>query len=81
MKLSDTHQLLVYAGDVNIWGGSVHTINKNTEAVVVVSKEIGLQINADKTMYMVMSRYQNAGRSRNKRLTILPLKGQEQAYT
>jgi hypothetical protein len=32
------------------------------EALVVASKEIGLQVNADKTKYMVMSRDRNAGR-------------------
>jgi hypothetical protein len=41
--------------------GSVHTIEKNKEALVVASKEAGLVVNADKTKYMVMSRDQNAG--------------------
>jgi hypothetical protein len=36
---------------------------KNTEALVVANKETGLEVNADKTKYMVMSRDQNAGRS------------------
>jgi hypothetical protein len=57
------HQLLVYADDVNILGGSVQPINKNAGVLLIVSKEIGLEINADKTKYMVMSRYRNAGRS------------------
>jgi len=61
VKLNGTHQLLVYADDVNILGGSVHTIKENAEALVVVSKEIGLEMNADKTKYAVMSRDQNAG--------------------
>jgi len=52
---------LVYADDVNILEGSVHTIEKNTEALVVASKESGLEVNADKIKYMVMSRDQNAG--------------------
>jgi hypothetical protein len=65
LKLNGTHQLLVYADDVNTLGGSVHTIKKNAQAVVVASKENGLQVNAGKTMYMVMSRDQNAGRSHN----------------
>ena len=49
------------ADDVNILGDSVHTVKENTEALVVVSKETGLDVNADKTTYMVMSRDQNAG--------------------
>ena len=32
LQINGTHQLLVYANDVNILGGSLHTINKNTEA-------------------------------------------------
>jgi len=44
-------------------GGSVHTIKKNAEALVVASKEIGLEVNGDKIKYMVMSYDQNAGRS------------------
>jgi hypothetical protein len=31
LKLNRTHQLLVYADDVNILGGSIHTIRKNTK--------------------------------------------------
>jgi len=46
-------------------GGSIYTIKKSTEALVVASKEIRLHITADKTKYMVMSRDQNVGRSRN----------------
>jgi len=55
LKLNGTHQILVYADDVNTLGGSIYTITKNAEALVVVSMEIGLEINADKTKYMVMS--------------------------
>jgi len=46
-------------------GGSAHTLKKNTEVLLEGSKEIGLEVNADKTMYMVMSRDKNAGRSHN----------------
>jgi hypothetical protein len=39
----------------------VHTVKKNAEALVVATKETGLEVNADKTKYMVMSRDQNVG--------------------
>jgi hypothetical protein len=61
LKLNGIHQLLVYAQEVHILGGSIHTIKKNTEALVVASTEIGLEVHADTTNYMVMSEDQNAG--------------------
>ena len=61
LKLNGTHQLLAYADDVNILGGSMHTVKKNAEALVAATKEIGLEVNAHKTKYMTMSRDQNAG--------------------
>ena len=63
MKLNGTHQLLVYADDVNILGGSVHTVKKNTQSLLLCSKESGLEVIAGKTKYMIMSGDQNAGRS------------------
>jgi len=56
LKLNSKHQLLVYVDYVNILGGSVLSIEKNTDTLVVANKEIGLEVNADKTTYMVMSR-------------------------
>ena len=67
-KLSGTHQLLVCADDVNILGGSIRNIEENAEALVVASKEIGLEANADKTEYTVLSRDQNAERSHNMKI-------------
>jgi len=64
LKLNGT-RLLVYADDINILGGSVHTIKKNTEALVDSSKENGLEVDAHKTKYMVMSGDQIGGQSHN----------------
>jgi hypothetical protein len=52
---------MVYADDVNMLGGRVCTIKKSTDTLVVASKETGLEVDADNTKYMVMSRDQNAG--------------------
>jgi len=61
LKLNGTHQLLAYADDVNILGGSIHTLKENAEALVAATREMGLEVSADKTRYMVMPRDQNAG--------------------
>ena len=47
LKLNGTHQLLAYADDVNILGGSIHTLKENAEAVVAATREIGLEVSAD----------------------------------
>ena len=61
LKLNGTHQLQAYANDVNILGGSAHIVKENAEALLVATEEIGLEVNADKAKYMVMSRDRNAG--------------------
>jgi len=45
LKLNGTYQLLAYADDVNILGGSVRAIKKITETLLVASKEIGVKVN------------------------------------
>ena len=50
MKLNSTHLFLVCADDVNILGGSAHTVKGNAEALVVASKKIRLEVNANKTV-------------------------------
>ena len=45
LKLNGTHQLLAYADDVNILGGSAHTVRENAEALLVATKENGLEVN------------------------------------
>ena len=48
LKLNGTHQLPVPADNVNILGGNVHTMKKNTEALVFGSKETRIEVNAGK---------------------------------
>jgi hypothetical protein len=64
-QLNGIQQLLDYAYGLNILGGSVHTIRKTTGYVVVASKKIVVEVSADKTKYVVISRDQNAERSQN----------------
>ena len=75
MKLNGRHQLLAYVDDVNILGGSAHTVKENAEALLVATKENGLEVNADKTKYMVMSRDRNAGQGHSVKIDNSPLKG------
>jgi hypothetical protein len=61
LNCTGTHQRLVYADDSNIFGGNVQTVKKSTKTLMVASKETGMELNADKTKYVVMSGGQNAG--------------------
>jgi hypothetical protein len=63
--LSGTHQLLAYADDVNIVGENIDTIQRNTKALLDASKEAGLEVNPEKTKYMLVSRCQKAGQRRS----------------
>ena len=62
-KFNGSHHLLSYADDVNILGGNIHSVEKNTQVLLANIKKISLEVNADKIKYMVMSRDQNARRS------------------
>jgi hypothetical protein len=68
LGFNGTHQLLVYADDVNLLGDSINTIKENSETLLKAGRDIGLEINAEKTKYMIMSRHPNSGRNQKIRI-------------
>jgi hypothetical protein len=57
MKLNGTRRLLAYADDVNVLGYNIDTIHKNR------NKEVGLDMNVEKTKHMLLSYHQKAGQN------------------
>jgi hypothetical protein len=68
LEFIGTHQLLVYADDVNLLADSINTIKENSETFLEASRYVGLEINGDKTKYMIMSRHPNSGQNQNIRI-------------
>jgi hypothetical protein len=59
--MNETLLLLAHAVYANLLGDNLDTIKKNTETLINVSKEIGLEINVEKPKYMLLSGNHNAG--------------------
>jgi hypothetical protein len=59
---------LVHADDINLLDDDVDTVRENTEALLEASRDVGLEINAEKTKYMFMSRYPKPGQNENIRI-------------
>jgi hypothetical protein len=54
--------MITYKWEVSRWGVvSVDTIKKNTEALLDTNKEVDLEVNPEKTKYMLISRNQQIG--------------------
>jgi hypothetical protein len=64
-KLNGTHQLLAYADVVNLLGDNIETIKKDIKTLTDASKEVGLEINLEKTKSMLLSRHQKVGQNRD----------------
>jgi hypothetical protein len=54
--------------DVNLLGDNINTMKKNMETLINASKEVGLEVNTEKTKYMLLSRYQNAGQNHDMKI-------------
>jgi hypothetical protein len=65
LKLNGTQQFLAYTDDVILLGGNIDTIKKNSETLIDASKEVGLELNVEKTKYMLLSRHWNVGQNRD----------------
>jgi hypothetical protein len=63
LTLNGTNPLLAYADYVNILGGNIDM--KITEALIDASKGVGLEVNAEQTKYVFLSRHQNAWENHN----------------
>jgi hypothetical protein len=59
LELNWTHQIFFYADDFNLLGDSIKTIEEKTKTFLDASRDIGLEINAEKTKYTIMSRHPN----------------------
>jgi hypothetical protein len=53
----------VYADDVHVLGDNIDTIKKNTETLFDACMEVGLEVNTEKTKYVLLSHGQNAGQN------------------
>jgi len=59
------NRLCVYPKGINLPGEKTNSKNKNSEALLLASNEVHLEVNAQKTKYIFMFHEQNAGQSHN----------------
>jgi hypothetical protein len=59
---------LAYADDIDIMEENIDTMKKNTEALLDASKEVGLEVNPEKTQYILMSHSQKTGQTYSRKI-------------
>jgi hypothetical protein len=69
LELHGTHQLSVYVDHVNLLGDSINTIKENIKSLLEASRDVDLEIKAEKTKYMIMSCHLNSGQNHNRWIT------------
>jgi hypothetical protein len=68
LELNGTHQLLILTDDTNLLADSINTIKENTETLLEGSRDVGLEINAEMTKYMIMSPHQHSVQNQGMRI-------------
>jgi hypothetical protein len=63
VEFNGTHQLMVYAEDVNVFSANTNVIGNNTEALLEDKRKLGLKVNTVETKNMVVSRHRSAGQN------------------
>jgi hypothetical protein len=68
LELNGTYQPLLSADNDNLLGNSINTVKENTETLLEATRDVRLEINAQKTKYMIMSHHLNSGQNENIRI-------------
>jgi hypothetical protein len=61
MELNGICQQFFYVYQINLLADSINNIKHNTETLLRACRNLGLEINSEKTKYMIMSFHQNLG--------------------
>jgi len=61
LELSETSQLLICADNITLLGDRINTLKENTETLLEASRVINLEINSEKSKYMIMCCDRNSG--------------------
>jgi hypothetical protein len=65
-EINWSHQLLAHDDDVNLMGDNIDTIKKVSETLIEITKEVRLEVNTEKTKYMLLTRHRNAEQNHDK---------------